>query len=259
MNEDYQNHSKRIQLTANLRPFEQYFDVIDTEAKAYWLGFIVADGCILWNENTGNYALQVVLQTGDVDHLLTLEHDMGGSRVPQTISTHLDGYGEYKAIKLTWYSKYLARRLMEIGIHPQKSGIETLPSIPKQHSRHFWRGVFDGDGCLATQRKGSGLVLEYRFSLAGSQALLEAFQDWAQARMNARPQKVVKAKNSHGETKISVFYMNGNRQIAALMAALYQDSTRKLRRKYDIYTSLLEQNARTTPSFRRVYQPPTKT
>ena len=36
---------------------ERYFDQIESEAKAYWLGFIFADGCVLWNERTGNYAL----------------------------------------------------------------------------------------------------------------------------------------------------------------------------------------------------------
>lgn len=254
MNEDHRIVQEQVPSATNLRPFERYFDVIDTEAKAYWLGFIVADGCILWNETTGNYALQVVLQTEDEDHLLTLEHDMGGSRAPMVVSTQLDGYGEYKAVKLTWYSKYLVLRLMDIGVRPRKSGNETFPTIPEQFSQHFWRGIFDGDGCLVTQSKGSNLVLEYRFSLAGSCALLEAFQDWAQATVNVRPQKVVKAKNSQGEAKISVFYMNGNRQIAALMTALYHDSTRRLLRKYNTYSSLLEQNARTQPSFRRVYQ-----
>lgn len=255
MNESRQNYDKRVRSAAKLRPFEHYFDVIDTEVKAYWLGFIVADGCILWNEKTGNYALQVVLKPEDGDHLLALEHDMGGSRVPQTVSTHLDGYGDYEAEKLVWYSKHLVQRLMELGICPQKSGNETLPTIPEQFSQHFWRGVFDGDGCLVTQRKGSNIVLEYRFSLAGSHALLEAFQNWAQAKVNIRPQKIVKARNSRGETKVSVFCMNGNRQIAALMTALYNDCTRKLRRKYNTYLSLLEQNAQTQPSFRRIYQP----
>ncbi len=256
MNENHQNFSKQVRTVANLRPFEQYFDEIDTEVKAYWLGFFVADGCIRWNEKTGNYALQVVLQPEDEDHLLALESDMGGSRTPQTISIHLDGYGDYKAVKLDWYSKYLVQRLIELGVRPQKSGNEALPTIPEQFSKHFWRGVFDGDGCLVTQRKGFNLVLEYRFSLAGSHALLEAFQNWAQAKVNIRPQKVVKAKNSQGETKVSVFYMNGNRQIAALMTALYHGCTRKLRRKYNTYLSLLEQNARTRPSFRRAYHSP---
>jgi hypothetical protein len=51
---------------------EHYFDEVDSEAKAYWLGFIFADGCVLWNERTRNYALQVGLQGRDVDHLVML-------------------------------------------------------------------------------------------------------------------------------------------------------------------------------------------
>lgn len=232
---------------------EMYFDQIDTEAKAHWLGFILADGCILWNDQTGNYALQVVLQAIDADHLTTLERDLGGLRVPRLEFNSLPSYRAYESAKLTWYSKYLTQRLIDLGIQPRKSGNEGLPIVPAEFTHHLWRGVFDGDGCLVTQVKGLNLVPEYRFSLAGSRLMLESFQAWAQANTGIRPQKIAKARNSRGEAKISVFYMNGNRQIASLMTEMYRDSTRRLERKYLTFLSLLEQNARIRPSYRRAY------
>jgi hypothetical protein len=96
-------------------------------------------------------------------------------------------------------------------------------------------------------------VPEYRFSLAGGRTVLEAFQQWALSEVQIRPQKIVVARNSQGDTKPSVFYMNGNRQIAALTTALYRESSRQLARKYALYLALLEQNARTRPSYERIY------
>ena len=225
---------------------EHYFDQVDSEAKAYWLGFILADGCVLWNKSTRNYALQVGLQGRDIDHLEMLESDLSGSRLPVTDPRN-------GTVKLVWYSKSLARQLMNLGIEPRKSGTENRPLFPPHLARHFWRGVFDGDGSLTTQVKSSTVVPEYRFSLAGSRLILEAFQQWAQSEVQIRPQKIAVARNSQGDTKTCVFYMNGNRQIAALATALYQESTRRLARKYTLYLALLEQNARTRPSYERIY------
>lgn len=44
---------------------EKYFETIDTEEKAYWLGFIAADGCI-----TGRNILSIVLNSIDEELLL---------------------------------------------------------------------------------------------------------------------------------------------------------------------------------------------
>lgn len=228
------------------RRFERFFDEIDTEAKAYWLGFILADGCVLWNEVTGTYALSIGLQSRDMEHLTTLERDFGGSRTP--LIDPRNG-----TIRLVWYSKHLAKCLIELGITPRKSAMETIPSYPREYERHFWRGVFDGDGCLTIQRKRPETAPEFRFSLAGSVTVLTAFQEWARASAGMFPQRISRAKNSQGVCRTSVFYLSGNRQIAAVTTALYGDCSRMLRRKYEVYLALLEQNARIRPSYRRVY------
>jgi len=62
--------------THGLRPLERYFDEIDTEAKASWPGFILADGCVIWRDCPGTYALSIALQERDTDHLAQLESDI---------------------------------------------------------------------------------------------------------------------------------------------------------------------------------------
>lgn len=47
---------------------ETFFSVIETEEKAYWLGFIAADGCIRKNKS-GSYELSIHLAEKDIEHL----------------------------------------------------------------------------------------------------------------------------------------------------------------------------------------------
>ncbi len=248
MRPHYPEDHSSIERTS-IRAFESYFDIIDNEEKAYWLGFIVADGCVLWNERTGNYALQIGLQSGDSEHLEQLARDMGSLNL--VARDQRNG-----TCRLVWYSKRLVARLIELGIMPRKSGVEKIPTFPLTLEKHFWRGVFDGDGMLKTQSKGYNLVTEYCLSFIGSLEILSGFQQWAQVTTGVRTQKISRAKNSQGESAAFVFYMNGNRQIAALTDALYRGSTRRLHRKYEAYCALVEQNARVRPSYRRIYLHP---
>ena len=87
---------------------ENYFSVIDSEEKAYWLGFIAADGNI-----GGIYDFRIELQKQDLSHLEKLKVALN--------STH--------PIKLTSKNTYLFRivnkqfysDLIKQGIYPCKS------------------------------------------------------------------------------------------------------------------------------------------
>ena len=52
-----------------------YFEIIDTEDKAYWLGFIYADG----NINKAKNTLTINLQGKDNGHLAKLNKCIGGN------------------------------------------------------------------------------------------------------------------------------------------------------------------------------------
>lgn len=56
-----------------------YFDKIDSEEKAYWLGFIFADGYISVNENSNSGCVGIDLCLSDIDHLKKFNKSINGN------------------------------------------------------------------------------------------------------------------------------------------------------------------------------------
>lgn len=123
-----------------------FFETIDTEEKAYILGFIYADGCIT------NHALQIKVSKRDVE---ILEKIKGALKSNHKIGTYINsnGYGignEYCAIRMV--DKKIEQDLSMLGVVSRKTKTLTFPTnnqIPQDLVRHFIRGYFDGDGSVS--------------------------------------------------------------------------------------------------------------
>lgn len=121
------------------------FDNINSEEKAYWLGFLYADGCV-----TGN-KLEISLKESDKEHLYKLCDFVKCSHDKVKINkTNHDGCFR---CRLTLINKHFANQLISLGCTERKSLTLTFPDISifsdKKLVRHFIRGYFDGDGCIS--------------------------------------------------------------------------------------------------------------
>lgn len=134
---------------------EHFFHTIDTEEKAYWLGFLYADGCV---RADGQYLfhLQMSLSSKDRRHLEKFKDSIGFSgKISDFKNT--TGYRtdlDYSRIDLS--SKSMIRDLIKQGCTPRKSLILKFPNaeqVPEHLTNHFIRGYFDGDGCVNTNFK----------------------------------------------------------------------------------------------------------
>lgn len=123
---------------------ESFFEVIDTEEKAYWLGFIYADGCVY--QGTGKtYRFQINLKDSDDGHLNKLNKSLD-SDYKLTYYT----VNNYKAVSLKINSTKMCKDLIKLGVTERKSNTILFPQcIPDDLIRHFIRGYFDGDGCVS--------------------------------------------------------------------------------------------------------------
>jgi len=126
---------------------ESYFENIDSEEKAYWLGFLFADGCV--KKNAGSYT--VALQLAEKDRG-TVEKFKKSIKSEHPIVKYYD-----KRVDKNYYGIYItnfrfATNLMQSGCLPRKTFDAIFPFDKMEESliRHFVRGYFDGDGCVTS-------------------------------------------------------------------------------------------------------------
>ena len=133
-----------------------YFKNIDTEEKAYWLGFIYADGYITINEKTNSGYVGIELQASDVNHLKKFNKSISGN-YPITFDEkkcNLNDSGKiHKMCKIRLSSINMANDLIANGATRDKTYTMQLPNIPNELMCHFIRGYFDGDGCIYITKK----------------------------------------------------------------------------------------------------------
>jgi hypothetical protein len=199
-----------------------FFDVIDTEEKAYWLGFIMADGCV-----SGN-ALIVSLAEKDTEHLHRMASALEATH-PVKDKIKSSGYGDFLNCRLHLTSSELVAGLADKGVHPRKSNTCEWPKgVPADLEHHFVRGYVDGDGSFFTTRDSLG------FSAIGSISFIASLQTTLMRECGLGLTRLYQKPNS---PVTSVRY-GGNRQVSRIGAYLYKDATIYLERKRSVVRSL---------------------
>lgn len=120
---------------------ENYFETIDSEDKAYFLGFICADGCLINDESKYRYQLTIKIHNKD-EHILSelLKYINGEMNIWQHLQRDMS--------QITFSGKKIIDDLGNKGVYPQKTFTISYPMIDENLERHFLRGYFDGDGCI---------------------------------------------------------------------------------------------------------------
>lgn len=138
-----------------LRFDETIFDNIDTEEKAYWLGFIYADGCIYYNIK-GKYRFEISLKESDYNHLLKFASFLKLDPLHIKKKKINLNHKTFFAYRIVLSNEHFPRILNSYGCTPRKSLTLKFPDEnifkSKDLIRHFIRGYFDGDGCFSYRR-----------------------------------------------------------------------------------------------------------
>lgn len=137
---------------------ESFFDVIDTEEKAYLLGFFIADGCIRKEAKKRNGEIYSYSYRFSINNSIDDKEII--SLFQQIICPHKKLEYKYnqkgikterkKQVVIRWTSKHMYETLLSYNIHERKtydSEFEfPFDKLPEHLIRHFIRGFFDGDG-----------------------------------------------------------------------------------------------------------------
>lgn len=129
---------------------EEFFNNINTEIKAYLLGFYAADGYISISKtrNIPNYRVGIQNSIDDIEVL-----EMFNKYICPNHNINIKEKSEIKKAQghLRWTSKIMCNKLSEIGLGERKTlnFNFNLDSLQEDLKRHFIRGYFDGDGSFS--------------------------------------------------------------------------------------------------------------
>lgn len=129
---------------------ELFFEIIDTEAKAYFLGFIMCDGSIVLDKTT--YRLSIEVEVKD-KHIL--DDFVSEINIPkERIKTRSRRSNTLITSRVDINSNKLCNTLIDKKIVPNKVGNKQVPlGVPKDLIRHTIRGMIDADGTVDTNKR----------------------------------------------------------------------------------------------------------
>lgn len=212
-------HKRSVVVRGHCTLRHDALDILTDEA-AYWCGFLFADGSV--HERSGYQpVVSVGVAARDTGHLMKLRTFLG--------STHAISPGNKNppSCQFRVASARLAERLISFGRY-------TGPVAPQlAESRHFWRGVVDGDGSIGRYAKRPGGTLSAQFRLCGERRLLTMFCEFlvrdgsTRADLSVRPHK-----NIHGVGTTG-------RSAERIVSLLYRDAPTALDRKADLARAII--------------------
>ena len=217
---------------------EKFFEVIDTEEKAYWLGFIFADGCVLDrklpNGNKNGKKLKISLKRSDKKHLEKLNECIN-SDYPIKNKVSKIKQVEYPTAEISISNTEFVNYLIEQNVEPRKTYKNKVPIICNDLMRHFIRGYVDGDGYIG--RIVGDNRIKYSVEIVSySKGVLEDVQRYL-LKHKIESHIYLKSKNRK-DYRLMIFSHNS---VKSLLTLLYEDSNIYLQRKYDIAQKILDE------------------
>lgn len=216
----------------NKRKFDiksDFFETINSEEKAYFLGLLYADG----NLSKRGYGITISLQYQDVGILNKLSNIIYGFekiRIDSVDSLQNDGTilkRQYAVFNI--YSKKMHKDLQNQGCPPDKAFIIKFPEINDDLVRHFIRGIVDGDGCICVANKSRPVI-----DITSNLEFLEGLEKWCTDKLNISFNKIQRRHKDRDNSTRNLQLTSFN-QIKKFLDLIYVDSTVYLERKFEKY------------------------
>lgn len=209
---------------------EDFFEVINTEEKAYWLGFVYADGWISKQQYADYFG--VSLSTVDKEHLYKLKDHMDSTYKVHNYKhdTSFKDGTEYSVYKVC--SRKLVSDLIDKGVLEQKTDIVEAPSfLDEKFIPSFLRGYFDGDGSFSYHKSKRNKNI-YGLKILGTEAFLDFINDYIEKHAGFRIPRYSKRREHQ---TVKCYELNGKKRCEAFLDIIYKDANVYLDRKYEKY------------------------
>lgn len=211
------------------------FDSIDTEEKAYWLGFLYADGNVRSENIHNNNTISLSLSFKDYNHLIKFKTFMKDMRPDSIIRVRERLAASGNKLKVATYdvcNSHLRQSLINLGCVPNKSNILEFPreSIFKRTKLIYdlIRGYIDGDGSLSKTKRDGRLYISIRGTLNFLNRIRKAFPQFTKvySEVDSRTNKIQHKLACSSDKADEVAYK------------LYENSSIYLDRKFEKFAAL---------------------
>lgn len=209
-----------------------YFDKIDTCQKAYFLGFIIADG---WVSKTGD--IGIALSAKDEEILVGLKNELKSEHPIKNKEN-----GKYKVF--TFKNKNIWEKLNYYGCIPNKSLVVNLQQTAEKAQiidnfellTSLLLGYFDGDGGFTKWIHPNGTTIQYEMNITGTHETCKLFENVLSKAHSHYSQRYPERKNNNTTLRFS------GRNVCRTAAEILYKNIDKLNyyltRKYNIYKEL---------------------
>jgi len=198
---------------------DHFFDTIDTESKAYWYGFIAADGCILQDRRT----LVILLAHKDKKHLAVFRDTISATHPVMDVKSH----SFYARIRV--HNPPLIGGLIKNGLCPNKTHKLRWPiHFQSNMLNHFIRGYVDGDGGFYVTPNKHRKAPNISFNVTSFEGFIESLQNHLMQICNLSKTKFSRRRKG---IKSPTLRYCGRLQVKRIFDYLYKDATIWLPRK----------------------------
>jgi len=206
-----------------------FFNKIDNETKAYWLGMIYADGHIS-KSKSGQKVVSLCCKESDSQHLKKYKIAIEATYSIKHYTAIVFDNKEVHYARLCVTSDKLFDDLFLKGAIENKSLVLKFPFkkiIPKKLVHHFIRGYFDGDGSFSKSHDG------YIIKILGTKEFLTELSNKI-GFPNRKLSKRHKNKNNNWTLEIG-----GRKQVIKIGDFIYKNANVFLERKKSRYNHLV--------------------
>lgn len=214
---------KRDNIYHNKQLNRGYFENIDSYDKAYFLGFMITDGCV--GSKTNEISLSI---SSKDDEILEIFKSKLNSKNPihRTVRVR-KGRKDSAESSLKLKSQQLKDDLAKYNVVPNKTYTIEIPEIDENLTSHLFRGLFDGDGWISYKSHAIGFC--------GNEKCVQYVHDYLVSKLGVYDVKVL-----HTDTHLWQCVWGSQKDIQLIGEYLYKDKKDcYLKRKYNNYIDIV--------------------
>jgi len=202
-----------------------YFKEINSNDKAYWLGFICADGNI---KKTNN---KVSLISKDLEVIVGFKEAIGAeNKISKREIFDKRTNKTYTGYSIQIGNEIFTQHLINLGITNNKTNVLEFPNIEEKYYSYFIAGLFDGDGSISLKGINKNRLV---INLISTNEMLLYIKEYILNKLNIKPKYCCDVSKNKQNVWKMYLYSDAHR----FLKFIYCDANFKyyLKRKYNIF------------------------